>query len=160
MPVPKKPCLIQFPVHQLLELKKVLESHKVVVSEFTGWSIKTKTGDTWTLANEVFYKNGEPVIEKEKEKESKSSSEVKTPSLSDSDKKVVIEEPVIEEENEKATNANKLRRKAKADRRAAKLAAVVAMNKASKLTNNEGSGRNRKTRKQKNRKQKFTRKQK
>ena len=66
----------------------------------------------------------------------------------------------LEEENEKATNANKLRRKAKADRRAAKLAAVVAMNKASKLTNNEGSGRNRKTRKQKNRKQKFTRKQK
>ena len=67
----------------------------------------------------------------------------------------------LEDEPANATNENRRRRKAKADKRAAKIAAVVAMTEESALTNNEKGGgkkRNRKTRKQKNRKQKFTRK--
>ena len=67
----------------------------------------------------------------------------------------------LEDERPNATNENRQRRKAKADKRAARLATVIAMGKQSMLTNNEGRGGGKKrSRKQKNRKFKLTRKQK
>jgi hypothetical protein len=67
----------------------------------------------------------------------------------------------LDEERPNATNENRQRRKGKADKRAARLATVIAMGKQSMLTNNEGSGGGKKrSRKQKNRKFKLTRKQK
>ena len=67
----------------------------------------------------------------------------------------------LEDERPNATNENRQRRKAKADQRAARLATVIAMGKQSMLTNNEGVGGGKKrSRKQKNRKFKLTRKQK
>jgi hypothetical protein len=55
-------------MHQLSDLKKALESNKFNIKEFLGHTLKSeKKGveDTWTLAHEVFYKNGEPVLEKD-----------------------------------------------------------------------------------------------
>lgn len=67
----------------------------------------------------------------------------------------------LDEERANATNENRQRRKAKADKRAARLATVIAMGKQSMLTNNEGGrGGKKRSRKQKNRKFKLTRKQK
>jgi len=70
----------------------------------------------------------------------------------------------LDEEPANATNENKRRRKAKADKRAARIVAVAAMTEKSMLTNNEGGGGGgggkKRSRKQKNRKLKFTRKQK
>jgi hypothetical protein len=67
----------------------------------------------------------------------------------------------LDEERPNATNENRQRRKAKADKRAARLATVIAMGKQSMLTNNEGGrGGKKRSRKQKNRKFKLTRKQK
>ena len=74
----------------------------------------------------------------------------------------------LEDEPANATNENRRRRKAKADKRAARLATVIAMGKQSMLTNNEGGkggggggkGGKKRSRKQKNRKFKLTRKQK
>ena len=69
----------------------------------------------------------------------------------------------LDEERPNATNENRQRRKAKADKRAARLATVIAMGKQSMLTNNEGGGgrgTKKRSRKQKNRKFKLTRKQK
>ena len=74
----------------------------------------------------------------------------------------------LEDEPANATNENRRRRKEKADKRAARLATVIAMGKQSMLTNNEGGkggggggkGGKKRSRKQKNRKFKLTRKQK
>ena len=52
-------------MHSLSELKDLLLSKEIQNIKFNGWQLKVDK-DTWTLANDVFYKNGSPQSLKEK----------------------------------------------------------------------------------------------
>jgi hypothetical protein len=52
-------------MYELCDLKKLFENNGIKVTDFNGFVLKTDRGDTWTLVLGIFYKNGEPVVEKE-----------------------------------------------------------------------------------------------
>lgn len=47
-------------MHSLKELNDFLISKQIVVKEFSGWYLKVGR-DTWTLCQDVFYRNNEPI---------------------------------------------------------------------------------------------------
>jgi len=53
-------------MHSLKELNDLLTSKEIEVKEFGGWYLKVGE-DTWTMAHDVFYKNGSPQSLKEKD---------------------------------------------------------------------------------------------
>ena len=52
-------------MHSLKELNDLLTSKEIEVKEFGGWYLKVGK-DTWTMAHDVFYRNGLPQSLKEK----------------------------------------------------------------------------------------------
>ena len=58
-------------MNTLKDLQKLFEENGVTVVEFGGWYLVTKSlsdgrkKDRWTLAFDIFYKNGEAIVEKE-----------------------------------------------------------------------------------------------
>jgi hypothetical protein len=48
----------------LSDLKKFFANNGVEVIDSTGWSLKTKNGDVWGMDLGIFYRNGQPVVEK------------------------------------------------------------------------------------------------
>ena len=52
-------------MHSLTELKDFLVAREIEVKEFGGWYLKVGK-DTWTMAHDVFYRNGLPQGLKEK----------------------------------------------------------------------------------------------
>lgn len=53
-------------MHSLKELNDLLTSREIEVKEFGGWYLKVGK-DTWTIAHDVFYRNGLPQSLKEKD---------------------------------------------------------------------------------------------
>jgi hypothetical protein len=53
-------------MHSLKELNDLLTSKEIEVKEFGGWYLKVGK-DTWTIAHDVFYRNGLPQSLKEKD---------------------------------------------------------------------------------------------
>lgn len=52
-------------MHSLKELNDFLVSKEIEVKEYGGWYLKIGK-DTWTMAHDVFYRNGNPQSLKEK----------------------------------------------------------------------------------------------
>ncbi len=58
-------------MNTLKDLQKLFEDNGVTVVEHAGWYLITKSltdgrkKDRWSLAFDIFYKNGEPIVEKE-----------------------------------------------------------------------------------------------
>ncbi len=52
-------------MHSLSELKNFLISREIEIKEFNGWLLKVGK-DTWTMTNDIFYRNGTPQSLKEK----------------------------------------------------------------------------------------------
>lgn len=52
-------------MHSLSELKDFLLAREIEVEEFGGWYLRVGR-DTWTIAHDVFYRNGLPQSLKEK----------------------------------------------------------------------------------------------
>jgi hypothetical protein len=53
-------------VHQLLDLKEFFTRYNnIKITESGGWFFKTSKGDTWTMLGDTFFKNGDPIVEKE-----------------------------------------------------------------------------------------------
>jgi len=52
-------------MHSLKELNDFLASKEIEIKEFNGWYLKVGK-DTWTMAHDVFYRNGMPQSLKEK----------------------------------------------------------------------------------------------
>jgi hypothetical protein len=53
-------------MHSLKELNDLLTSKEIEVKEFGGWYLKVGK-DTWTIAHDVFYRNGLPQSLKQKD---------------------------------------------------------------------------------------------
>jgi hypothetical protein len=53
-------------MHSLKELNDLLVSKEIEIKEFGGWYLKVGK-DTWTIAHDVFYRNGLPQSLKEKD---------------------------------------------------------------------------------------------
>ena len=52
-------------MNDLEGLQKFLVLHNVKIKESNGWYFITETGDRWTMALDLFYRNNEPVTEKD-----------------------------------------------------------------------------------------------
>ena len=52
-------------MHSLKELNDLLISKEIEIKEFGGWYLKVGK-DTWTMAHDVFHRNGNPQSLKEK----------------------------------------------------------------------------------------------
>jgi hypothetical protein len=52
-------------MHSLKELNDLLVSKEIEIKEFGGWYLKVGK-DTWTLAHDVFHRNGNPQSLREK----------------------------------------------------------------------------------------------
>jgi len=54
-------------MHSLSELKEFLTKQNIKIKEYNGWQLKVGS-DTWTLSQDVFYRNNEPVnVKKDKQ---------------------------------------------------------------------------------------------
>jgi hypothetical protein len=53
-------------MHSLRELNDFMVSKEIEIKEFGGWYIKVGK-DTWTMAHDVFYRNGLPQSLREKD---------------------------------------------------------------------------------------------
>ena len=51
-------------MESLTTLKHFLELNNIEIESFNGWQLKTKSGDIWGMDLGIFYKNGQPVVEK------------------------------------------------------------------------------------------------
>lgn len=52
-------------MHDLKTLQRLLHHNGVEIKSFDGASLTTVKGDVWGLAHDVFYKNSEPVSNKQ-----------------------------------------------------------------------------------------------
>ena len=49
----------------LKSMRKFLESNKIKIKKNRVWDFTTTKGDVWSMAHGVYYRNGEPINEKE-----------------------------------------------------------------------------------------------